>query len=229
MEDDQDAILAETRLVPQQRRSREARARIMSAAEELLRNEGAEAFSMMGVAQGAQMPVGNIYRRFEGKEDLLLALKELVCLRIRNGIAQSVLARGPDNMETFVRCFAEAVGKAFANDERLNRSLYDQRLVSQKMIDSGRAARGSIFEIFAGGLRPYLSQHTPAHADAIARVAFSIIMNAAALKVRENDAILAESSWDEIASEFGAAAILYIQSNFESPGVGPLQNRPGLD
>ncbi|MBO9198177.1 TetR/AcrR family transcriptional regulator [Rhizobium sp. 16-449-1b] len=214
MDDDQHAILVETRLVPQQRRSREARARIMSAAEELLRNDGVEAFSMMGVAQRAQMPVGNIYRRFEGKEDLLLALKELVCARIRNGIAQSVLAHGPDSMETFVRCFADAVGKAFAHDERLNRSLYDQRLVSPKMIESGQAARGSIFGLFADGLGPYLSHHPSVRADAIAKVAFSIIMNAAALKVRDNDAILATSSWDEIASEFGAAAVLYIQSKF---------------
>ena len=62
-------------LKPQQRRSRAALARIVEAAEHLLRTNSIADFSMAAVAEAAGMPVGNIYRRFRGKDDLLVIRK----------------------------------------------------------------------------------------------------------------------------------------------------------
>ena len=75
-------------LRPQQRRSRAALARIVRAAEQLLRTSGIDDFSMAAVAQAAGMPVGNIYRRFRGKDELIQAIKEDVIARIEDAVTQ---------------------------------------------------------------------------------------------------------------------------------------------
>ena len=62
-------------LRPQQERSRAALAKIVQAAEKILRKNGIDGFSMAAVAEAADLPVGNIYRRFKGKDELLQAIK----------------------------------------------------------------------------------------------------------------------------------------------------------
>lgn len=200
------------RLEPRQRRSREARERILSAAETVLREGGVDAFSMAAVAKAANFPVGNIYRRFEGKDDLLQALKELVAIRIRSGILEAVHRGGHDSLESYVCCFATSVGKTFARDEVLNRALYDPKLTNARLVAVGQTTRSSIFEVFQTGLSEYLPMLDNAHLTKAARVSFSIIANAAALKIRDADPVLTGVSWPELSKEFGNAAIAYLNS-----------------
>ncbi len=74
-------------LRPQQERSRAALAKIVQAAEKILRKDGIDGFSMAAVAEAADLPVGNIYRRFEGKDELLQAIKHDVTSRIEMAVA----------------------------------------------------------------------------------------------------------------------------------------------
>jgi hypothetical protein len=50
----------------------------------------------------------------------------------------------------------------------------------------------------------------------VTKVAFSIIMNAVAFKVRDNDSISASISWPELSVEFGDSAFLYVASKLKS-------------
>jgi hypothetical protein len=61
-------------LRPRQQRSREALAKIVQAAEHILRTDGPDGFSIAAVARTSGLPTANIYRRFRFKEDILLAL-----------------------------------------------------------------------------------------------------------------------------------------------------------
>jgi len=74
-------------LRPQQERSRAALAKIVQAAEKILRKDGIDGFSMAAVAESADLPVGNIYRRFKGKDELLQAIKHDVTSRIEMAVA----------------------------------------------------------------------------------------------------------------------------------------------
>ena len=59
---------------PTQARSRERLRRVLDAADEVLTNEGAEAFSTTRVAEVAEIPVGSVYRFFDDKDAIVEAL-----------------------------------------------------------------------------------------------------------------------------------------------------------
>lgn len=203
------------RLAPQQERSRQARERIIAAAERVLRDRGVDGFSMAEVAAAAKMPVGNIYRRFDGKDDLLQAMKEIVSDRIRNTIADCLVQTRQGNLRDFISAFASSVEVAFSRDEYLNRALYHPRVVNANLAKSGLLARASIFEIFSTGLEPYISEIGDQNRVLVTQVAFSIIMNSAALKVRDNDSISADISWPQFSAEFGDSAFFYVSSKLK--------------
>jgi AcrR family transcriptional regulator len=62
------------RNVPLQARSRERVRRILDAADELLAEEGAQAFTTNRIARRASVPVGSVYRYFPDKERIVEAL-----------------------------------------------------------------------------------------------------------------------------------------------------------
>ncbi|MGO7367607.1 TetR/AcrR family transcriptional regulator [Rhizobium ruizarguesonis] len=202
---------APSRLAPQQKRSREARVRILEAAESLLRSEGLDGFSMAAVGKVAEMPVGNIYRRFEGRDDLLQALKDVVALRIREAVFRAVRDGHYSDLEAYVVAFSNAVGDVFSGDQELHRALFDPRVASRRMLETGQSVRSTIFGLFLAGLRPYLANLPEERLSSAARVAFSIITNAAILKVRGHDPIMNAFSWLEVKAEYGAAACAYLQ------------------
>ncbi|HWH25986.1 MAG TPA: TetR/AcrR family transcriptional regulator [Pseudolysinimonas sp.] len=61
--------------LPQQERSKESLERVMQAGLEILAEGGWQEFTMARVCERAGVSVGMVYRRFHGREDLLLALQ----------------------------------------------------------------------------------------------------------------------------------------------------------
>ncbi|WP_350353324.1 TetR/AcrR family transcriptional regulator [Microbacterium sp. A8/3-1] len=61
---------------PQQDRSRESLERVMEAGLEVLAEGGWQEFTIARVCERAGVSVGMIYRRFHGREDLLIALQD---------------------------------------------------------------------------------------------------------------------------------------------------------
>src|SRR5436305_14351181 len=57
-----------------QARSRERLRRVLDAADEVLAQEGAEAFTTTRVAARAEVPIGSLYRFFPDKEAIIEAL-----------------------------------------------------------------------------------------------------------------------------------------------------------
>src|SRR5258706_3517745 len=127
-------------LPPQQKRSRAALSKILRAAEQLLRRKGIDGFSMAGVAKVAGLPVGNIYRRFRGKDELLLAIKEDMVRRIETAIISHLADKKFSSIENFVHSFTEASIHAISIDEKLNRVLLGRNWAGHKYIDEIEAA-----------------------------------------------------------------------------------------
>jgi AcrR family transcriptional regulator len=200
------------KLAPQQKRSREARERILLAAEELLRHEGVDGFSMAAVARVAGLPVGNIYRRFEGRDDLLTALKEIVASRIISAVAEAVQCREHEDLRGFVMTFARAIGEVFSRDEALHRALFDPRVASPAMLVTGVSTKTANFRLFHDGVSKY-TENSPAEEVLLSsKVAFSVIVNAPLQKLRGVDVLLSGMEWDVIISQFGTAAFLYLEA-----------------
>jgi AcrR family transcriptional regulator len=77
-------------LRPRQQRSREALAKIVQAAEHILRTDGPDGFSIAAVAHTSGLPIANIYRRFRFREDILLALKDDITARVDRAVMEKV-------------------------------------------------------------------------------------------------------------------------------------------
>lgn len=75
---------------PLQARSRAALQRILVAAEQELAATGSDDLTMAAVAERAGMSVGAIYRRFEGKEQLLTAVKDRLLTRVEDDITAAL-------------------------------------------------------------------------------------------------------------------------------------------
>src|ERR1700737_2844750 len=112
-------------LRPQQERSRAALAKIVQAAEKILRKSGIDGFSMAAVAEAADLPIGNIYRRFKGKDELLQAIKHDVTSRIEMAVAARLSQQQFSDIPTLVRALVGAASKTFASDETLYRIVFD--------------------------------------------------------------------------------------------------------
>lgn len=72
--DDSPDLEAKLRNVPTQARSRERLRRVLDAADEVLSQEGADAFTTTRIAEAAGIPVGSVYRYFPDKEAIVEAL-----------------------------------------------------------------------------------------------------------------------------------------------------------
>jgi AcrR family transcriptional regulator len=72
--DDSPDLESKLRNVPTQARSRERLRRVLDAADEVLAQEGSDAFTTTRIAEAAGIPVGSVYRYFPDKEAIVEAL-----------------------------------------------------------------------------------------------------------------------------------------------------------
>ncbi len=81
---------------PQQDRSKRTLARLLDAAEEIIRTRGAAALTVPAVAQAARSSVGSFYARFPDKAALLRTLHERAC---EQSVATTAAALDPARWE----------------------------------------------------------------------------------------------------------------------------------
>jgi AcrR family transcriptional regulator len=203
-------------LRPQQQRSRAALAKIVTAAEHLLRTKGIDGFSMAEVAEAAGLPVGNIYRRFRGKDELLQAIKYDVTARIEDAVADRLSLRQFDDISDLIQRFAGATCDTFASDERLYRTLFSAQAAGSEMDRIGAGGRRRIFNRYCEALLPFLQGVAREKAELMARVSFHIITAAILGKARASDEALNDLSWKALGDEFGRAALAYLLANLVS-------------
>jgi AcrR family transcriptional regulator len=200
-------------LQPHQQRSREALARIVHGAERVLRDNGVDGFSMAAVATASGLPVGNIYRRFRGKTDLLLALKEDVTSRLERAV-MSTVGHEFRSLDEFIADFVSAFAKMFAQDETIHRVLFDPRIKTPSMDQIGSSGRRRIFAYYQGKLQQFLPGMAEKEVETLARVSFHIIATGLIAKAAGMDAIVKNLSWRTVTAEYTSAAIGYIMARW---------------
>jgi AcrR family transcriptional regulator len=209
-------------LRPQQERSRAALAKIVQAAEKLLRKNGIDGFSMAAVAEAADLPVGNIYRRFKGKDELLQAIKHDVTSRIEMAAAARLSQQQFSDIPTLVRALVGAASKTFASDETLYRIVFDSRTQNPVLNQIGLSGRHRIFAAYREALLPFLDGVPKSRAELLVRVSFHLLAAAIVGKARADDGALADLSWNVLESEIGTAAIAYLETSIRA-GAKPIR------
>ena len=202
-------------LRPQQQRSRVALARIVEASQQLLRTSGIEDFSMAAVAQAAGLPVGNIYRRFRGKDELLQAIKEEAIARIENAVTDRLSRKRFEDIPSLIRGIVGAVSEAYSRDQGLHRFLFNRSISDPVLTEIGSSGRQRIFEYYRDALLGLLQQESPERAEMLVRVSFHLISAAMAGKACADDWTLTELSWNVLGAEISTAAIAYLQASVD--------------
>ncbi len=197
---------------PHQRRSREALARIVTAARLLLRTKGYEGFSMAALAELAGIPSGNIYRRFRSKAELLLAIKEDVTYRLEQTVVTHLEGRIFSTIDDVVHMTVEAIVLGFSKDAKLHRALFSDKISDPSVHRVGRSGRSRIFLHYREALLPLLKAQSPGKAELLARISFEIMASAVVGKARSDNDLLNSLSWSTLSAEIITATIAYLKS-----------------
>jgi AcrR family transcriptional regulator len=89
--------------------------RILASAEQELVDTGSDDLTMAAVAERAGMSVGAIYRRFEGKEQLLHAVRDRLLTRVEDDIA-AALDSAEGGLSDVIDAFTRAVVDKYSID-----------------------------------------------------------------------------------------------------------------
>ena len=202
-------------LKPQQNRSRAALARIVNASQQLLKTSGIDDFSMAAVAEAAGLPVGNIYRRFRGKDELLQAIKEDAIARIENAVTERLSRERFRDIPSLIRGIVGAVSKAYSRDQSLHRFPFNRSISDPVLTEIGSSGRRRIFEYYRDALIPLLPHESEERAEMLVRVSFHLISAAMAGKACADDQMLTDLSWNLLGAEISIAAIAYLQASVD--------------
>ncbi|MFI8004324.1 TetR/AcrR family transcriptional regulator [Streptomyces sp. NPDC086010] len=103
---------------PRQARSAATLARVLRAAEDIASSAGLEEMTVAAVAERAGVAVGSVYRRFEGKEQLVAALTERMLEQREEYVAGQLRAAEP-SLQGVVDTYAHALLQSFADNSGL--------------------------------------------------------------------------------------------------------------
>ena len=159
------------------------------------------------------IPVGNIYRRFRGKDDLILALKLDATSRIEDAVTKRLAGREFAAIDDVLSGYALAVAQAFSKDEALHRFLFSQPDAGLRLDGIGNEGKSRIFDLYRAALLPLLVDMPSRRRDLSIQVSFQIIASALLTKARHVNASLNAMSWSLVAKEFSDAAARYLEAS----------------
>src|SRR5579875_474150 len=169
---------------PLQARSRKALQKVLAAAQDVLAADGFDEFTMTAVAERAGVSVGAIYRRFDGREQLLAAVKDRLLGQLEEDLAGRLRTADP-SLEGVVDAFATAIADAFAAGGQVWPDLLRSPAKSA-MEERGWRALESVrhlFEQAAGRYRGDVRRPDPAAAlAAVERMMTGALIHQASMK-----------------------------------------------
>ncbi|WP_116204099.1 TetR/AcrR family transcriptional regulator [Amycolatopsis circi] len=195
---------------PQQARSRASLQKVLSAAEHVLTEHGLDAFTVAAVAAQAGMSVGTIYRRFDGKEQLLYAVKDQLLTQLETSVRDALRSAAPD-LRSIFNAFVEALARTFADHRAFPELLDAQRSDGR---DRGLAALSAIQDAL---LEAVSSLTESSEVKMAARTIIGACVHRAATSRFWPD----DRSWETWAAEAAEMALAYLTSPAADPASGP--------
>ncbi|ATY14921.1 TetR/AcrR family transcriptional regulator [Amycolatopsis sp. AA4] len=188
---------------PQQARSRAALRKLLTAAEQVLAEQGLESFTVAAVAAQAGMSVGTIYRRFDGKEQLLHAVKDRLLTQLEGNVLAALRAASPDLRSTFT-AFVAALARTFEEHDRIFPELLDAQRSDAR--DRGLAALSAIQDALLEAL-----PLSPAEAESV-KMAARTIIGACVHRAATSRFWPDDRPWETWAEEAAEMALAYLTS-----------------
>ena len=196
---------------PAQERSRAALARIIEAASDLLVREGVSGFSIAEIAKAADIPAGNIYRRFEGKDSIVRAIMLDLSGRLEDIVRERLQGRNFANAYEVVAELAAGMKTMSVRHEALLRVMYNYPITSSDQTAMELAARRRLSAYYEAEVSGFLQYLPEQRRRIVIGVSYQIVASAFASKSRGQDPILNEISWQALAQEVARAANGYLR------------------
>jgi AcrR family transcriptional regulator len=195
---------------PLQERSRIALARIIAGASEVLVREGHDSFSMADIAEAAGLPVGNIYRRFKGKDSIVQAISLDTFTRLEAIIRDRLQGHRFASASEVVTELAAAMAVTSEQNEGLFRVLLSYQITSADLRGIVLAGRRRLVSIYKDALSGFLQDLPEPRRDLVIGVSYHLVAAAIVSKSRGDDPTLIDISWHDLAQEVAKAATAYL-------------------
>lgn len=192
---------------PRQARSAATLARILQAAEEIASSSGLDEMTVSGVAEHAGVAVGSIYRRFEGKEQLVTALTERMLERREEYVAERLRAAEP-SLPGVVDAYADALLQSFADSGNLFPELMRAR--GSSALDRGARTITEIHRLLLEAAAPYAHQIRRSDPEAALDTVARALLGACFHNSVRPDPATGETARRRYADELGDMAIAYL-------------------
>lgn len=193
---------ADAKRAPVQKRSRESRIRILAAAEKVIVSRGLSNFSIQAIAETGNVSIGQIYRRFNGRNDILTALKRDWVEYLQDSFARELSGPLP-SLRHAIAAYTKVITDAFA--ERGN--VYAEIIPAQdsELSEEGRQSVLASREQFLRACTPHAAEIQ--HQDPYRALEFTWTVITGTLIYRASHAPFEDRSWDEYGSELCSMAV----------------------
>jgi AcrR family transcriptional regulator len=194
---------------PLQARSAATLARTLEAAEALALEVGLEKMTIAAVADRAGISVGSVYRRFEGKAQLVSTLTGRMLDQRRDQVAARLRDAGPSLADVLTR-YAHALMEAFADSHALFPDLLTVREADAE--DHGARTISEIRGILRDAAAPHAHEIRRSDATGALDAVAGTVLAACFHSFVRPDALLPHMTRDGFAQEISAMAIAYLRT-----------------
>jgi len=193
---------------PQQARSRAALQRLLASAEYVLVNDGIDEFTIARVAEHAGVSVGGVYRRFEGKDQLIDAVRQDLMTRLETAVLEA-LDTAPASLEGVIDAFVDALGRTLADSGRLIPAMMEAGRGGDAP-ERGMAVVTGLQDRFLAAVVPYHRYIRHPNPKGALLVAFRSVMSMGAYRAASTDVWPDPLSWSDWSREIADMTTLYL-------------------
>ena len=197
---------------PRQKRTRESLEKIMSAGLQVLASKGSEGFTVAAVAKRAGVGSTAIYRRFEDKDTLLLALLQRFSDEFLSTWRPSyrALARADLDLDALVRGFVGELAATYRRHEKLLRVFVTLAINDPRIADAGDRAVAAMALEFEEALLAHRDQFRCAKPELAVAMCFQTAQDSFLRLVLYGRQAHDELGWEPLADELSAMMLAYL-------------------
>jgi AcrR family transcriptional regulator len=190
---------------PQQDRSRRALQKVLGAAESVLVAKGFDDFTMTAVAEQADVSVGAIYRRFEGKDQLLSAVWDSLLAKMEADL-ESALENAEPNLAGVVSALVRA-SVADLSGNKLFPYLYAPSMAQTTRVHDAISTRRTLF---LAAVQPHLTEVRRSDRQLAVGMVQSMVTGACVHRASQGHGVEDGLTWDQFAQQLELLAMAYL-------------------
>jgi AcrR family transcriptional regulator len=168
---------------PRQRRSRESLERVLEAGVQLLGETDYDGFTLGELSRRAKVSVGSIYARFGSKDDLFLALQDVIQARVRDEQAAAFAALDHAHPGETIEAAVGALADVTRRHAAVLRVLMVRSAIDERTRDSGSRAAGGVAELFCAAILAHREAIVHPDPELATDIAFRMVFSTLARRV----------------------------------------------